>query len=159
MSNRSLHMLIVALAAAAAAGCATTGTGAGNLRGGDVKAQFSWESSGDRTGTMTATLSTGQVYSGQFFQITHDSRIETLGPLWYGWSDGWRGWRYWGPHPDMAFVTHYTGRVVANLQDADGEHTRCHFQLVHPQRGMSGGGEGQCQLPSGQTIDATFPHA
>jgi hypothetical protein len=27
---------------------------------------------------------------------------------------------------------------------------------VHPQRGMAGGGAGECQLSSGQTIDANF---
>jgi hypothetical protein len=34
---------------------------------------------------------------------------------------------------------------------------RCKFQLVHPSDGMAGGGEGQCQLPKGNSTDATFP--
>ncbi|MDB6100768.1 MAG: hypothetical protein JWO52_767, partial [Gammaproteobacteria bacterium] len=51
------------------------------------------------------------------------------------------------------------GKVVANLSAPDGLHMRCNFQLVHPSDGMAGGGRGQCQLPKGNTIDATFPKA
>lgn len=118
-----------------------------------------WKSTDDRTGTLTATLSNGDTFSGPFYQVTHDTRIETIEPLWYGWRSTWHGWPYWGPYPDTAFVTHYSGRVVANLRDPDGEHMRCHFDLMHPRHGMAGGGEGECQLPSGQTIDATLANS
>jgi hypothetical protein len=143
----------------ALAACATMGTGVGTERSGDMKANFSWKSTDDRTGTLTASLSNGDTYSGQFFQVTHDTRVETLAPLWNGWASPWHGWRYWNQYPDTAFVTHYSGRVVANLADVSGEHMRCHFTLMHPQNGMSGGGAGQCQLPTGQTIDATFANS
>jgi hypothetical protein len=33
---------------------------------------------------------------------------------------------------------------------------RCHFHLVRPASGMADGGQGQCQLPSGKTIEAAF---
>jgi hypothetical protein len=56
-------------------------------------------------------------------------------------------------------VTHYSGKVVANLAASDGKHMRCTFRLVHPDGGMSGGGTGQCQMPDGKTIDANFPAA
>jgi hypothetical protein len=36
-------------------------------------------------------------------------------------------------------------------------HMRCKFQLVHPSDGMAGGGSGQCPLPDGKTVDASFP--
>jgi hypothetical protein len=36
---------------------------------------------------------------------------------------------------------------------------RCHFQLNHPDAGMGGGGQGQCQLKSGRSVDAVFPPA
>jgi hypothetical protein len=55
-------------------------------------------------------------------------------------------------------MTHYSGKVVANLSAPDGKHMRCTFQLVHPSDGMAGGGAGGCQMPSGKGIDATFPH-
>jgi hypothetical protein len=159
MTTFNLRTLALLGMVSAIAACATMGTGTGNSRGGDVHANFAWRSSDDRTGTLTANLSNGDSFSGPFFQVTHDTRVETLTPLWYGWRDTWRGWPYWGPYPDTAFVTHYNGRVVANLQDAADEHMRCHFHLMHPQHGMAGGGEGQCQLPSGQTIDATFANS
>lgn len=157
MNTLSTRTLAALAAAATLAACATEGTGVGSLRGSDTRASFQWESTDDRSGTMNATLTDGDMYSGQFFQVTQDTRVESLDPLWSGWGPGWRGWRYWGPQPDLAFVTHYSGRIVANLADSVGDHLRCHFQLVHPQQGMAGGGQGQCQLPSGQTIDATFP--
>jgi len=75
-----------------------------------------------------------------------------------GWGPGWRGARYgayWDTGED--FVKKYTGRVVASLTAASGEHMRCRFQLVHPSSGMAGGGSGECQLPNGKTIDANFP--
>jgi hypothetical protein len=121
---------------------------------------FSWKSSDTVSGTMDATLSNGKIFTGQFFQITSDTTVDNLGPLWTGWGPGWRGrdnWGMWDAGPE--FVTHYTGRVVANLGTPDGKHMRCNFQLVHPSDGMAGGGRGQCQMPNGNTIDATFPTA
>jgi hypothetical protein len=108
---------------------------------------------------MTATESDGKTFSGQFFQITSDTTVDTLGPLWAGWGPGWRrnGWYDWNAGPE--FVTHYSGRVVANLATPDGAHMRCKFQLIHPSDGMAGGGRGACQMPDGNTIDATFPKA
>ena len=63
----------------ALAACTTMGTGVGTERSGDMKANFAWKSTDDRTGTLTANLSNGDTYSGQFFQVTHDTRVETLG--------------------------------------------------------------------------------
>jgi hypothetical protein len=76
-----------------------------------------------------------------------------------GWDASWGfgGWGYW--HPGSDFITHYTGRVVAYLADPEGKHIRCKFQLVHPSKGMAGGGEGDCQLPDGKAIDASFAGA
>ena len=153
---RRLGLLGLITTISALAACTTMGTGTGDSSSGDVKASFAWKSTDDRTGTLTASLSNGDNYSGQFFQVTRDTRVETLSPLWSGWAGPWHGWRYWGPYPDTAFVTHYSGRVVANLADNDGQHMRCHFTLMHPQQGMAGGGAGQCQLPTGLTIDTTF---
>src|SRR5262245_15278479 len=160
MSTHTFTSGVAALVAPGlVAGCANTGSGLGTMRGADTHANFSWASTDDRTGTLTAQLSNGQQYSGKFFQVTQDTRVENLAPLWYGWPSGWPGGRYWGPEPDTAFVTHYSGRVVANLADDAGDHMRCHFRLMHPQRGMAGGGAGECQLSSGQTIDANFGNA
>jgi hypothetical protein len=141
----------------AVAACTTTGTGVGSTRNNDVSATFTWQSIDDRTGTLNAAVSTGEAYSGKYFQITAESRVDQLGPLWDGWRGyGRGGWRYWDSEPRTAFVTHYSGRVVANLLGPNGTHMRCRFQLIRPASGMAGGGQGECQLPSGKTIDATF---
>lgn len=88
---------------------------------------------------------------------TRNSTVESLGPLWYPWRPGWGGWGYWGAEPDEEFVTHYTGHVLANLAGPNGKGMRCQFQLLRADEGMKGGGEGQCQLSSGQNIKADFP--
>jgi hypothetical protein len=153
------HKLAAALAAIIAVGCTSTGTGTGtgSSRDNDVSAVFTWQSTDDRTGTLSAAVSNGERYSGKYFQITAESRIDQLTPLWAGWPGHWRGgWRNWGGEPNSAFITHYSGRVVANLDGPNGTHMRCHFHLVRPASGMAGGGQGQCQLPSGKTIEAAF---
>ena len=155
MSIRTL--IPVVLTAVLAAACVSSGRGFGETRRGGEHVDFTWTARGDHSGTMTATLASGQTLAGPYFQITQDSRIEELRPLWYGWRSAWRGWPYWGPVPQTAFVTHYTGRVVANLEGMDNLRMRCRFTLEHPASQMAGGGTGKCQLGNGQTIDAQFP--
>jgi hypothetical protein len=154
---------VLPLLMALASGCTTMGTGTGSTPSGANPVDFSWKSSDSVSGTMNASLSDGKTYSGQFFQITKETTVDNIGPLWsMGWGPGWGrrgGWDYWDAMPSAEFVTHYSGRVVANLGTASGEHMRCKFQLAHPSSGMVGGGKGQCQMPGGKTIDATFPSA
>jgi hypothetical protein len=156
--NQSNVMVALPLLALLAAGCTTIGTGFGSTATGTNPVNFNWKSSDSVSGTMNAMLSDGKTYSGQFFQITTDTTVDNLGPLWTGWGGVGPGeWGYWGAGPQ--FVTHYSGRVLANLSTPDGQYMRCKFQLVHPSDGMAGGGRGQCQMPDGKTIDATFPTA
>lgn len=147
----------------AVAACTTTGTGTGATRDDNLPVNFSWKSDNAVSGTMTANLSDGESFTGKFFQITSDTRIDRLGSLWSGWNyrNGpyWGAWPYWGYDAGPDFVTHYSGRVVANLQGSDGAHMRCSFRLIDPSSGMSGGGAGRCQIPDGETVDATFPAA
>ncbi len=153
-------MFAMPLLVVMASGCTTMGTGFGSTPEGTHPVNFSWQASNNVSGTMNATLSGGNTYQGQFFQVTDETTVDDLGPLWTGWGGGrWRrgDWGYWDAGPE--FVTHYTGKVVANLAAADGKHMRCTFQLIRPSAGMAGGGHGQCQLPKGNTIDATFPSA
>jgi hypothetical protein len=154
--KRQNAYLMLPILAAIAAGCTTMGTGTGSTLSGASPTVFSWKSSDGVSGTMNATLSGGVTYSGQYYQITKDTSVDGIGPLWYGWG-GRGGWGYWGPDPSPEFITHYSGHVVANLAASNGTHMRCRFQLVHPTDGMEGGGSGQCQLPNGTTIDANFP--
>lgn len=147
--------------AAILVGCKSTGSGSGESRSGDVKVNFTWQQSEAASGTLAATVTdpSGQqeTYQGKFYQITQNSRIETIGGLWDPWYPRWGGWAYWGPEPEDSFIEHYTGHVVANLSGPDGKRMRCQFQLLRADEGMKGGGQGQCQLPSGKTIHAEFP--
>lgn len=155
MHKIRLNLVAPIFLALALSACVTNGVGEGSTIGGAVHALFTWKATGPTQGEMTAVLNTGQTYTGRFFQITQESRMETLGPLWIGWRRRWRGWESWEPNTE--FVTQYSGRVVANLASPDGTHMRCDFQLVRPTSGMAGGGVGRCQLPDGTPIDADFP--
>ena len=159
MIKRTLSSIRILLPLLLAAGCSTMGTGYGTTATGTNPVRFNWKSSDDVSGTMYATLTDGSVYVGSYFQITSNSTADSLVPLWDGWGPGWGfgEWNYWGTGED--FVTHYTGRVVANLADPEGKHIRCKFQLVHPTNGMAGGGQGDCQLPDGKTIVTSFSGA
>ena len=168
MSARSIKVLAASLTVMAVAGCTTMGVGTGQAVGSNVGVNFTWTETGNG-GTMVANLSDGRVFQGPFFQITQESRIDDYGPLWAGWGPGfgwgrgwggrrwgggWGGWGPWGPGPET--ITHYTGQVLANLQGPGG-YMRCHFTLASPSSGMSGGGLGECQLPTGTVINAQFP--
>jgi hypothetical protein len=167
MTARSIKAAAASLVAMAIAGCTTSGFGTGQSANGSIGATFNWTATGASRGTMIARLSNGEAFQGPFFQITQESRVTDYGPLWSGWGPGWGwhrpwgrwgwgwgGWGPWGPYDET--ITHYSGQVLANLQGPGG-FMRCHFTLMSPSYGMSGGGVGQCQLPSGTVINAQFP--
>lgn len=145
-------MLLIGIAA----GCTTTGTGFGSTASGASPTTFSWKSSDVVSGTMTATLSDGTIYSGRYFQITRDTHLPSIAPLFEGWYSGWDETN-WNAGASEEFIANLEHRVVANLASPRGSHMRCNFQLVYPPNGMYGGGGGECQLPNGETIDARFP--
>jgi len=140
------------------AACTVAGSGSGSLAPGNTPVALAWQSKdGGSTGTMSARLPDGRTFTGPFLQVRSTARIDDLHlrPFWAGWRPGWTDWR-WGP-PGADFITVYSGRVIANLQAPDGPYLRCRFQLNDPRAGMSGGGQGQCSLNEGGTIDAVFP--
>jgi hypothetical protein len=146
----AMKALLPLCAAIALAACTTIGTGNGSVSPGGEPVAFAWKSKGGgTTGTMSATLPEGQTFSGPYLQVTSEARSDDFAPLWSGWRHGWDDW--------PAFATVYSGRVMANLQAADGQRMRCHFYLNEPFKGMAGGGQGQCQLASGRSVDAVFP--
>ena len=153
---RTARATVLAAAAWALAACTTSGIGQGASPSGALTATFAWEAEGPTRGAMTAMLSTGETYRGPFFQITRETRIEELHPLWVGWAGRgrWHRWGAWGPEEFRA--TQYTGRVLANLAGPRGQ-MRCNFRLIRPSSGMAGGGAGRCQLPDGAIIHADFP--
>jgi len=142
-------------------GCTTVGTGSGILESNkdkDYSVKFSWKSKdGGQSGILTTTLPDGNVYSGPFFQISSQTEIDFIEPLWFGWDYGWNDWSYWDTGSDIGFITRYSGKVVANLQGDNGKHMRCRFHLAQPYKGMAGGGKGECQLEKNEHINAFFP--
>jgi hypothetical protein len=82
--NKSL-LICVAAAALAMAACQTAGTGSGNVRGSNKPVAFTWESTDSVSGNITATFGNGRVFKGTYFQITRDTRVDRLQPLWDGW--------------------------------------------------------------------------
>lgn len=139
--------------------CATSGIGVGYSHHDGVQANFAWHSNDNVHGTMKAVLINGDAYEGPYFQITRETEINSLTPLWFGWNgrSRWHGWDGWGP--GISTATTYTPRVLANLARASGERMRCRFTLSRPAEGMAGGGLGRCQLPDGTVIYAEFPRS
>jgi hypothetical protein len=155
-------LVVTALATLALSACETQsgGTGSGNVRGTRKPVAFTWQTTDRVSGDITATFGNGDTYKGSYFQITRDTRVDRLGPLWEGWGQPYprTGWRYWDRDMDRQFIQEYNGRVLANLLSNSGNHMRCRFTLVTPSRGMAGGGKGRCQLSeSGREINAEFP--
>lgn len=157
---------VVALMALAAAGCNTLSTGSGEgdvvAKGAGAPVSFTWQSrDGGITGDLTAVVG-GASYQGRFLQITRETTSDAIGPVWGGWYGGWGGWYggwgepFAGP-PDLpTFSRAYTGKVVATLRTGNGQSMRCRFDLAKPSTGMSGGGQGECQISDGRRIDATL---
>jgi hypothetical protein len=155
-------LLAVTALALILSACATErgGTGSGNVRGTRKPVAFTWQSTDSVSGDITATFGNGDVFKGNYFQITRDTRVDRLAPLWDGWGRPYArtSWRYWDREEERAFIKEYSGRVLANLRSMDGGHMRCRFTLINPTRGMAGGGEGRCQLSeTGTEINAEFP--
>jgi hypothetical protein len=139
--------------------CTTIGSGSGTLGADSQPVNFAWKSDyNDTSGTLSATLADGKVFSGPYVQATSETRTDDFAPMWNGWNYGWPDWRWGGRGlPLTSFTTEYSGRVLANLQASDGARMRCHFQLNNPPAGMKGGGQGHCEIKGGSTIDAVFP--
>ena len=143
--------------------CTTMGTGTGSTSTGDQPVAFDWTSKdGSVTGTMSATLPGGNVFTGPYLEITSTAESTQFSPMWMGWSPGWSDWGYglsgWtgGGLDTIGTTTSYSGKVVANLQGPNSQRMRCRFDLNDPVSGMGGGGQGKCQVAGGATIDAVF---
>jgi hypothetical protein len=155
---RGAALMTLLCAGVGLSACTTMGTGTGSITPGNAPVNFAWKSTdGGNSGTMSATLAGGTAFSGPYLQVTSDVRRIDFDPLWSGWDYGWSDWDFGQAFPQDAFATLYSDRVMANLQAADGQRMRCRFLLNHPLDGMSGGGQGQCQLDNGRSVDAVFP--
>jgi hypothetical protein len=94
---------------------------------------FTWQSEGDHSGDITATFGTGRVFKGEYVQISHDVRTESLDPLWDGGNGqpartrGTTGMRI----PKGIRAREQWPRARESASE-DGEYMRCRFTLVSP---------------------------
>ncbi len=152
------------LALLAGPACATTGTIEGQLseRGEPAQAiTLVWDSRlGSLHGSMRVTLADGERFTGEFVQLARSTPVQVYEPLY----DGWYDYDDWGAFGDpwydgsttTVWVYNYTNKVVARLRSDRGDHMRCRFRLDETERGMGGGGTGECQLSSGRRVRAIF---
>jgi hypothetical protein len=117
------------------------------------------------SGTMQATLASGQIFSGRYTETARelsgedsDIVLESLSRASIDWGSDLPLWDGWTPYPDD-LVTQYSPWLVVNLQAANGQRMSCRFQLNTPSEGMKAGGQGSCRLDNGGTIAAVFPQA
>ena len=144
--------------------CTTVGTGSGSLSPGGAPVAFAWKSTqAGMSGTMQATLASGQIFSGPYLESAADVSdedpdfvMERLQRSWVESGPDLPHWDGWTPYQDGS-VTQYSGWVGAELQAADGQRMSCRFQLNSPLEGMTGGGQGTCQLNNGRSAKAVFP--
>src|SRR6186997_10322 len=101
--------VIISLAVLALAACETpngAGTGSGNVRGTQKPVAFTWQSHDNDSGDITATFGSGRVFKGAYVQVSRDSRVESLDPLWDGWEAprSRNAWRYWNASSRSEFI-------------------------------------------------------
>jgi hypothetical protein len=153
MSSTTRRLVQVALVAAMLAGCTTTGTIDGRVAVPDKPAAavtFTYTASWTRNGgTLSTTLPSGEGFSGQYVQIASTRPVDTIEP--YFWDPAWIDW---GPSDTLWF--NGSNKVVATLFGDKGDSMRWRFRLNDPERGMPGGGVGECQVSNGSHIDARF---
>ncbi len=157
--RRAAFWTVLLGAGIALGACTSMGGGSGFTAQGNKPVTFSWKSSdgSGMSGQMSATLTGGKIFSGDYLEITHQVASADIDPLWNGWDRGASDLLTEEEMPAFGPSTLYSGRVLAKLRAADGERMRCHFQLNVPSEGMAGGGQGICQLDNGGSIDASFP--
>jgi hypothetical protein len=149
---------LVALAACshAGAGEGTLETAATATSGGENEGPvtFQWQSKPNATdGAIQAKLPDGTAFDGTYLQMTSQASARDYAVYYSAWGDPVWG-DPWYAGPTTGFSTRYSGRVVAHLHAQNGERMRCTFNLREPVSGMNGGGIGDCQLSTKQTVFA-----
>jgi len=155
--GRSIVKLGLPLLAMLAAGCTSIGTGVGSTPPART-CQLQLEEFGSGVRTMNATLSDGKIYSGQFFQITKDTTVNSVGrsgPAGLQPGAGGAGKLGRGTVDELRHPLH--GPCRGQLGAPSGEHMRCKFSSRILRRGWPAAAAANVRCPDGKTIDATFP--
>jgi len=145
----------------AVAGCAYSGAIAGRVEGRGMQPQpVTMNFQANRFGPggkINVELPSGEYFTGRWVEVTPDTHADSFGPGGVGWGPWPPGWGDWGGGRDFAsFVQAYSGNVAATLFGDRKNTMRCRFVLTNQADGMAGGGSGQCQITSGDTIQAQF---
>jgi hypothetical protein len=130
--------------------------------------EFVWttDTSGIR-GTLTAALPTGERFSGNFVQVTHEVADTDLAPMvgpLAGFTDavaregGTTPEDVWTSAVDLDTLrTQYANRILSVLWSDKGNAMRCGFRLFDPPKGFLGGGTGGCKISyDNGTISVNF---
>jgi len=125
---------------------------------------FTWESLDESlSGRLQATLPTGEVFTGDYHEITTNipaGQVDDFYGLWYTGPWGGDVWNWDGawPYYDSVegYILHYTGKIVGKLKGDRGTEMRCQFRFDDPEAGIKGGGSGDCQVSNGERITAKF---
>jgi hypothetical protein len=117
---------------------------------------FKWKSKRDPAqGKIEATLGDGRHFAGDYLQLTQTTTETSIPPFvgaWLGPTWGAPSFFWYGNRSTTAFVTRYSGQMLAHLRENNGQKMRCRFLLQHPSRGVTDGATGDCQLSTGETI-------
>jgi len=136
-----LLLVIVLLAAC-------SGTMKGRVQQGGESVSFQFEETGIGHGTMRATFSGGETFKGRFADESSSGYVTTFDTE--------------GPEATIvhreAFeaVESYSGNIEAVLFGSKRHTMRCKFRAANSMMGLSGGGEGRCQVSDGRVIDVQF---
>ncbi len=108
------------------------------------------------SGTMHAKLPDGREFDGTFVQPQRGQWNDSYGPSFGTYYGAWSGpWGRMGPYYSGTrggFSTHYADSVLAHLESKEGVRMRCTFALYAADRGIAGGGQGDCQLSTNEEI-------
>lgn len=155
--------LVASLATLAASACATSGVAVGDLHNGNqdpklVKFVWKADAHSPERGSISGDLPDGKHYAGRYYEVMENMPEEVYSGAWGGAEPYWPDWPVTSPKPaDTAnwqtFAAAYTGLAIATLTATSGGSViRCRFNVNSPTAGLVRGGNGECKLSDGETI-------
>jgi hypothetical protein len=127
---------------------------------GQAPVEVSWHADGDSVthGTLTMDVPGRGTFEGRYLQKTSESvavaQNPYLDPLEYPrWQDRAALDPSWQSSYETRPRVEYSGWLDADLRSEAGDTMHCRFRLTEPHLGPAGGGQGSCDLPSGETIE------
>ncbi len=127
---------------------------------GQAPVDVRWKADGDSVteGTLAVTVPGRGTFEGRYLQPSKESVAAAqnpyLDPLEYpNWQAHAADDPGWEPNYEMRPRVEYSGWMDADLRAPSGDTMHCRFRLTEPHLGPAGGGQGSCDMPSGETIE------